>query len=92
MSNLNITTIQSNLHWEDRDANLEMFEKKINSIGNRSEIVVLPEMFNTGFSLKPELLGESMSGPTVEWMKRIALQKKSYSYREPNDRGGRKLF
>ena len=76
MSNLNITTIQSNLHWEDRDANLEMFEKKINSIGHRSEIVVLPEMFNTGFSMKPELLAETMSGPTIEWMKRIALQKK----------------
>jgi len=76
MSTLTITTIQSALHWENRTANLEMFEEKIFSIKARTEIVVLPEMFNTGFSMKPEQLAEKMDGPSVQWMKRIAAEKK----------------
>ncbi len=76
MSILTITTIQTNLHWEDKAANLQMLEQKINSIKEKTEIVVLPEMFSTGFSMKPELLAETMEGETVQWMKRIAAEKK----------------
>ena len=76
MSTLTITLIQTNLHWEDKAANLKMLEEKINSIKERTEIVVLPEMFSTGFSMKPELLAETMEGETVQWMKRIAAAKK----------------
>jgi len=72
MSTLSITTIQSNLHWEDKRANLVMFEQKIIDIKERTELVILPEMFSTGFSMKPELLAETMEGETVQWMKRIA--------------------
>jgi predicted amidohydrolase len=72
MSTLTITTIQSNLHWENKTANLSMFEQKINSIEERTEIIVLPEMFSTGFSMNPEKLAEPMDGETVNWMKRIA--------------------
>jgi omega-amidase len=76
MSTLSITTIQTNLHWEDKTANLEMLEQKINSIKEKTEIVVLPEMFSTGFSMKTETLAETMEGETVEWMKRVAAEKK----------------
>lgn len=76
MSNLSITLIQTNLHWENKAANLQMLEEKINSIKERTEVVVLPEMFTTGFSMKPELLAETMEGETVQWMKRIAAEKK----------------
>ena len=76
MSSLSITTIQTHLHWEDKAANLDMLEQKINSIKEKTEIVVLPEMFTTGFSMKPELLAETMEGETVQWMKRIAAEKK----------------
>jgi predicted amidohydrolase len=76
MSLLTITTIQTNLHWEDKAANLKMLEEKINSIKEKTEIVVLPEMFTTGFSMKPELLAETMEGETVQWMKRVATEKK----------------
>jgi len=76
MSTLTITLVQTNLHWEDKAANLQMLEKKINSIKEKTEVVVLPEMFSTGFSMKPELLGETMNGETVQWMKRIAAKKK----------------
>lgn len=76
MSNLQITLIQSNLYWEDKLANLDMFEEKIMSITSPSHLVILPEMFSTGFSMKPAELAEKMDGPTVEWMKRIAETKK----------------
>ena len=76
MSSLTITIIQSKLHWEDKTANLEMLEEKINRISQKTEIVVLPEMFSTGFSMKPEQLAEGMDGDTVAWMKRISGEKK----------------
>ena len=76
MSNLTITLIQTNLHWENKQANLDMFEEKIMSISAQSHLIILPEMFSTGFSMKPAELAEKMDGPTVEWMKRIAATKK----------------
>ena len=76
MSSLTITTIQSNLHWQDKVANLKMFEEKINNIKEKTEIVILPEMFSTGFVLQPEELAETMEGETVQWMKRVAAKKK----------------
>jgi predicted amidohydrolase len=76
MSSLTITGIQTNIYWEDKRANLQMFEEKITSISTPTEVVVLPEMFSTGFSMKPEKLAETMDGETVSWMKRIAELKK----------------
>lgn len=76
MAGLNITTIQSNLHWEDKTANLQMFEEKIKSIKEKTEIIVLPEMFSTGFSMRPGELAEKMDGPTVQWMKKVAAEKR----------------
>lgn len=76
MSTLTITTIQTNLHWEDKAANLKMLEEKIMGIPDKTEIVVLPEMFNTGFTMRPEQLAETMEGETVSWMKRVAIKKR----------------
>lgn len=76
MSTLTISGIQTKLHWEDPAANLNMFEEKIRNIPGRSEIIILPEMFSTGFSMKPEVFAETMEGETVNWMKRIAAEKK----------------
>lgn len=73
---LTITVLQTNLYWEDKTANLQMLEQKINSLQEKTEIVVLPEMFSTGFSMKPEILAETMEGETLQWMKRIAAAKK----------------
>jgi omega-amidase len=58
MSSLTISLIQTTLHWEDMPANLAMLEKKIMGIQERTEVVVLPEMFSTGFSMKPKMLDE----------------------------------
>ena len=76
MSTLTITGIQSTLHWEDKKANLQMFEEKIFSISQPTEIVVLPEMFSTGFSMQPKKLAETMEGETMQWMKQVAAKNK----------------
>jgi predicted amidohydrolase len=75
MEKLIFTTIQTNLHWEDKKANLEMLEKKILGITEKTNIVLLPEMFSTGFSMRPEFLAENKEGETIAWMKHIAKQK-----------------
>jgi predicted amidohydrolase len=76
MSTLTVTTIQTNLHWQDKQANLAMLEEKINAIKEKTEIVVLPEMFSTGFSMGPAALAETMDGPSIAWMKRLSHEKK----------------
>ncbi|HET7115196.1 MAG TPA: amidohydrolase [Hanamia sp.] len=76
MSSLTITIIQTNLHWENKKANLEMLQRKIEGIKEKTEVVILPEMFSTGFSMKPEILAETMDGETVQWMKKIAAERK----------------
>lgn len=73
---LTITTIQTNLVWENKIANLQALEKKINGLEEKTEIIVLPEMFSTGFSMQPQLLAETMEGETVQWMKEIAAKNK----------------
>lgn len=76
MSSLTITLIQTHLHWEDKKANLDMLQRKIEGIKEKTELVILPEMFTTGFSMKPERLAEKMDGETVQWMKKIAGERK----------------
>ena len=73
---LTVTTIQTDLKWEDKTANLRMLEDKIRSIEEPTEIVVLPEMFSTGFSMRPAGLAEAMDGETVSWMKEISAKHK----------------
>ncbi|CAN5354872.1 amidohydrolase [soil metagenome] len=75
MNDLKITIIQSDLFWEDKQKNLEMFSQKIASISEQTDLIVLPEMFTTGFSMRPELFAETMSGATVNWMKEKAKEK-----------------
>ena len=76
MSNLTVTTVQANLTWENKEANLEMFGDRIRSHREKKELVILPEMFSTGFSMNPSALAEPMDGPTITWMKTIAAEQK----------------
>ncbi|HYK46863.1 MAG TPA: nitrilase-related carbon-nitrogen hydrolase, partial [Parafilimonas sp.] len=73
---LTCTLIQTKLIWEDAAANRQMLEEKINSIPDKTEVVILPEMFSTGFSMQPEKFAETMDGETVQWMKKIAASNK----------------
>ena len=73
---LTITLIQTDLVWENIEANLARLEEKINSISVRTELIVLPEMYSTGFTMNPEKVAETMDGQAVIWMKRIAETKR----------------
>ncbi len=73
---LTFTLVQTNLFWEDKKANLLMIEEKILNLKEKTQIVILPEMFSTGFSMQPNLLAEKMDGETIDWMKKIASTKK----------------
>lgn len=75
MNDLIITLIQSNLHWEDKNKNLQMFTEKLSSLKEQTDIVILPEMFTTGFSMNASTLAETMDGPTIKWMKKTAREK-----------------
>jgi predicted amidohydrolase len=75
MSALKFSLIQTSLHWEDKEANLEMLRKKIETI-EHTHVIVLPEMFTTGFTMKPELVAEQMDGATMQWMRKLANEKK----------------
>ncbi len=68
MNNLGITLIQSHLHWENPVANRANFSEKISSISEKTDLVVLPEMFTTGFSMNAADLAEEREGETVQWM------------------------
>jgi omega-amidase len=76
MSELLVTLVQAKLHWEDKQANLQMLEQQIQNIGQPTQLVVLPEMFSTGFSMQPEKLAETMEGPSVQWMRSMATKHK----------------
>jgi len=73
-SQLHITLIQPDIVWEDKPTNLERYEKMIASVSGPRHVVVLPEMFSTGFSMAPERLAEAIDGNTVKWMAAIARQ------------------
>ena len=74
MSSLTISTIQTNLFWEDKSSNLAMLEEKINSLRHKTEVVILPEMFSTGFTMNAASMAEKMNGPTVDWMKNMSKE------------------
>lgn len=76
VSTLSFSLIQTDLFWEDKAANLDMLAKKIRAIEEYTEVVVLPEMFSTGFSMRPTEFAETMDGPSVEWMKQLSSERK----------------
>jgi predicted amidohydrolase len=76
LSTLKITLIQTHLFWEDKGANLALLEQKIVNLAEPTEVVILPEMFTTGFSMQPTLHAETMEGPSVQWMRKIAMTQK----------------
>ena len=78
MSNLlNVTIIQADLVWENAIQNRLNFEGKILALKQPTDLIVLPEMFTTGFAMQPEHLAEKIDGKTVSWMLKIAKEKNS---------------
>ncbi|MEO8069352.1 MAG: amidohydrolase [Flavobacteriales bacterium] len=72
MSDLRVTLVQSMLHWEDAAANRSMFGEKLAALKGTTDLIVLPEMFTTGFSMNSAQLAEKMDGATVAWMREQA--------------------
>ncbi len=71
-----VTVIQSAMEWEKPDENLSRFEKLISKAGE-TDIIVLPEMFSTGFSMRPELFAEKWGGRAFRWMQQTATERGS---------------
>ncbi len=75
---LKVTIVQTNLIWEDIDTNLSNFRNKLETVEPSStDLIVLPEMFNTGFTMNASAIAEPMNGKTMEWMAKISSEKKS---------------
>lgn len=74
-NNLNISLIQSSIYWEDIDKNLSHFKTLISDI-EKTDLILLPEMFNTAFCPETNSLAESMDGKTVNWIKELSISKK----------------
>ena len=72
---LTISYIQTMLFWEDKEANLKMLSAKISSIAEGTDLIILPEMFSTGFSMNPKQFAETMEGDSVQWMQKKAKEK-----------------
>lgn len=72
---MNVAAIQASLFWENPEANRIYFEGKINTISHEVNLIVLPEMFTTGFTMNPTAVAETMNGRTVKWMQTLAKAK-----------------
>ena len=69
---LKVALIQSNLIWENPTLNRANFSKKIESISESTDLIILPEMFTTGFTMNTQEVSETMEGETVKWMQDMA--------------------
>ncbi len=76
MENLKVTIIQANIIWEKPKDNLEKYSQWLENIGE-TDIIVLPEMFTSGFSMDVKKLKEKANGPAIKWMQKLAAQKKA---------------
>ena len=97
MQDLTISLLQADLHWEQIDANLAMFEEEVWKLPEAVDLIVLPEMFTTGFSMSAPEMAEPPGGKTFKWMRQIAGLKKaavvgSYIVKEGTDFFNRLYF
>lgn len=75
---LRVSIVQADLHWEDAAANLDHFTELLASLASgATDLIVLPEMFTTGFSMNAAPLAEPLDGPTLHWMQQQAQVKKA---------------
>ena len=74
MQDLTVTLIQTELYWHEPEANLAALEEKIWQIDGNTDLIVLPEMFTTGFTMEAKAFAEPMNSRTFRWMKQLAAQ------------------
>ncbi|QOD60082.1 amidohydrolase [Polaribacter haliotis] len=74
---LKIVGIQADLVWENPTKNIAFFEQEIEKLDPDVDLIVLPEMFTSGFTMNPKNVAEEMDGFTVSWMQKIASEKQT---------------
>lgn len=78
MKDLKITIVQPEINWENIDANLKMYKEKLSEVkADDTDLIILPEMFNTGFSMNASLLAEEMGHKSMLFMAELASDKKA---------------
>jgi predicted amidohydrolase len=74
MSTLNVTLIQTDLVWHDPEANRRRLQERIAALAGQTDLIVLPEMFTTGFTMEARSVAEIANGPSVAWMREQAAK------------------
>ena len=74
-SDVRVAIIQTDLVWENPEENRRLLEAKINTISTEVDLIVLPEMFTSGFTMNPDAVAETMEGKTIAWLKDITKAK-----------------
>lgn len=69
---LKVALIQTSLEWEQPERNMVLIEKKLSALKENTDIAILPEMFTTGFTMNPSLVGDKLGNKTVSWMQKVA--------------------
>ena len=77
MQDLSVTLIQSDLYWENQIANLANLEEKIAQISTQTDLIILPEMFNSGFTMNAKSVAEPMNFTTFKWLRQQAKKANS---------------
>ena len=72
---MKIALIQTSIFWEDVERNRILFDKKITNIDQQVDLIILPEMFTSGFTMNPSKIAETMEGETVVWLKSVAKRR-----------------
>lgn len=72
INKINVTLVQSDIRWENKVENIKKYDECL--LGITTDVVILPEMFTTGFSMSPERLSEKMDGESVSWMKSKSIE------------------
>ena len=72
MQDLSVTLIQTDLYWENPTANLANLEEKIAQISTQTDLIILPEMFNSGFTMNAKTVAEPMNLTTFKWLRQQA--------------------
>ncbi|MGM0478523.1 MAG: amidohydrolase [Bacteroidota bacterium] len=77
MQDLKVTLIQAKQEWEDKEVNLDHFTKMLNEIENPTDLIILPEMFQTSFTMNAKAMGETMEGSSLTWLKQKSREKEA---------------
>jgi omega-amidase len=92
MNNIQVTLVQPDIIWLHAGENMAKYSAMLSGLNNSTDLIVLPEMFSTGFCTEPKTIAETMDGDTVRWMKRTAESMKCSVAGSLIIREGRRFF